>query len=224
MAILAVDTASDSCSVALSLEGECLSRHDYAPRQHHALLIPMIQSLLAEAELGASDLTAIAISNGPGSFTGVRLGLGVVQGIAFAADLPLIPISSLRLLAQTAAREHSVDDVIVIVDARMKEVYWGHYRPSDHGLMSPMTREQLLKPQDVLLPASQAWVGVGSGFGAYGDLILTNKQVTYPDQQANACDLIDLALPVLAAGQGVRASDVLPSYLRDADAWKKIKQ
>ena len=125
--ILAIETSSAACSAALSVDGEVVERDALAPRQHAALILPMIESLLAESGCAVGELDAIAFGRGPGSFTGVRIAASIVQGIAFAADLPVIPVSTLAALAFGAMRESSVPRVIAALDARREEVYWACY-------------------------------------------------------------------------------------------------
>nr|VFJ43097.1 MAG: tRNA threonylcarbamoyl adenosine modification protein YeaZ [Candidatus Kentron sp. FM] len=128
MKILAIDTATDACSVALHLDGDYREIHELAPRRHAEILLPRIRTLLSEAALSLRDLDALAFGRGPGAFTGVRIATGVIQGLAFGADLPVVPISSLHALAQGAWRERGEGNVLAAFDARMGEVYWGAYR------------------------------------------------------------------------------------------------
>nr|VFJ96912.1 MAG: tRNA threonylcarbamoyl adenosine modification protein YeaZ [Candidatus Kentron sp. H]VFJ97120.1 MAG: tRNA threonylcarbamoyl adenosine modification protein YeaZ [Candidatus Kentron sp. H]VFK02851.1 MAG: tRNA threonylcarbamoyl adenosine modification protein YeaZ [Candidatus Kentron sp. H] len=128
MKILAIDTATDACSVALHLDGEYWGRHELAPRQHAEILLPRIRELLSEAGLSLNHLDALAFGRGPGAFTGVRIATSVAQGLAFGADLPVVPISSLHALAQGAWRERGERNLLAALDARMGEVYWGAYR------------------------------------------------------------------------------------------------
>ena len=126
--LLALDTATEACSVALLHDGRVLSHYEVAPRMHAQRLLPMIQQLLGEAGIAASALDAIAFGRGPGAFTGVRIAIGVVQGLAFALDRPVLPVSNLAVLAQRALREQGATQVAAAIDARMDEVYWGCYR------------------------------------------------------------------------------------------------
>ena len=108
MKLLALDTATEACSAAVWVDGAVLERYELAPRRHAALILPMIEAVLAEAGLSPPQLDAIAFGRGPGAFTGVRIAVGIVQGIAFAADLPVIPISTLAALALGAEQELSL--------------------------------------------------------------------------------------------------------------------
>ncbi|MDM8563559.1 tRNA (adenosine(37)-N6)-threonylcarbamoyltransferase complex dimerization subunit type 1 TsaB, partial [Candidatus Marithioploca araucensis] len=135
MKLLAFDASSPACSCALYLDGEITERYEIAPRQHAALILPMADELLTEAGLKPIELEGIAFGRGPGSFTGLRIASGVAQGIAFAADIPVAPISSLATLAQAAYIENGAQKVLAAIDARMSEVYWGMYVIDKQGIM-----------------------------------------------------------------------------------------
>jgi tRNA threonylcarbamoyladenosine biosynthesis protein TsaB len=117
--ILAVDTATEACSAALYIDGEIEQKFELAPREHTQFILQMIESLLVEADLKMNQLDALAFGRGPGSFTGVRIATGVVQGIGFAADLPVVPISTLASIAQVMQDDHGADKVLYAIDARM---------------------------------------------------------------------------------------------------------
>ena len=125
MNILAIDTVTEMCSVALLNNDRPLSIERHVPRQHTQVILEMIQTLLTDAQLGLSELDAIGFSRGPGSFTGLRICASVTQGLALAHDLPVIPISSLAILAQGAFRMDNKQDIFACMDARKNEVYWG---------------------------------------------------------------------------------------------------
>ncbi len=126
--LLALDTATEACSVALLHDGRVLSHYEVIPRMHAQRLLPMIKDLLAEAGVALSAVDGIAFGRGPGAFTGVRIAIGVVQGLAFALERPVLPVSTLAVLAQRALREQGAQQVAAAIDARMDEVYWGCYR------------------------------------------------------------------------------------------------
>ncbi|MGB5065729.1 MAG: tRNA (adenosine(37)-N6)-threonylcarbamoyltransferase complex dimerization subunit type 1 TsaB, partial [Candidatus Competibacter sp.] len=127
MKLLALDTATDACSAAVWVDGVVHERYELAPRRHAALILPMIEAVLAEAGLRPAQLDAVAFGRGPGAFTGVRIAVGIAQGIAFAADLPVVPVSTLAALALGVGRETGHARLAVALDARMSEVYWGTY-------------------------------------------------------------------------------------------------
>lgn len=175
--LLALDTATEACSVALLHEGRVLSHYEVIPRQHAQRLLPMIQDLLGEAGVALSAVDAIAFGRGPGAFTGVRIAIGVVQGLAFALERPVLPVSNLAVLAQRAHREQGVSQVAAAIDARMDEVYWGCYR-LEAGEMRLAGVEAVLPPEQVALPRDAAgdWFGAGTGWGTYGERLAVPTQ------------------------------------------------
>lgn len=216
MKILALESATESCSVAL-LDGDAVhARSQLAPREHAALLLPMVQEVLAESGLTLSALDAIAFGRGPGSFTGVRIATGVTQGLAFAADLPVLPVSTLAALAQGALRELGAQQVAAAIDARMGEVYWGLYRVQD-GVMVLEDVEGVFAPALVPMPAEKGYTGYGSGWAAYGAVLAERCGITeYQDERfPQAEDLLPLAAAGWQAGLAVSAAEAQPVYLRD---------
>ena len=221
--ILAIDTATEACSAALWQDGCLLSRYQVAPRGHTDLILPMVAELLAEAELSLSQLDAIAFGRGPGSFTGVRITLGVAQGLAFGADLPLLGVSNLQALAQGAYRACGTDSALAAIDARMGEIYVGGFALAD-GVMGATDNEQVMMPAEWLASTEgQSWaMGVGSGLVTYPALNVRYGElcqaVSYPEAQ----DLLPEALNMWQQGRGVAAADALPVYLRDKVTWQKL--
>ena len=222
MPILALETATEACSVAIILDdGQVLSHYEYSPRLQTQLLLPMVDELLAEASLTASQLTAIAYSCGPGSFTGVRISAAAAQGLAFGWDLPVLAISSLQTLAQTAYRLAGFERVVSMFDARMNEVYIAAYE-LQHGLMQAVMAETLCAPDKLPVLVAEPWAVVGNG-GVYAELIqqqLTVKTIqteTYP----HAYDLAVLAQVAWQHGRAQAPELALPVYLRDS-VWQKL--
>lgn len=230
--ILALDTATEACSVALG-DGEAVfSRYQLAPRKHARLLLPMVESVLDEAGLAGSDLDALAFGRGPGSFTGVRIATSVVQGLAFAWDLPVIGVSDLAALAMRALREDRGERVYCALDARMDEVYFAAYEDVD-GLPLECVSERVCPPdlvpqafeddRSVKGEVASRVVGVGSGFGRYREVLMSRlgalsavDEAYFPD----AADLLPLALADWHAGAAVAAYQAQPLYLRDQVAKK----
>jgi tRNA threonylcarbamoyladenosine biosynthesis protein TsaB len=224
MKLLALDTASELCSAALWLDGQLLARETVAPRAHAALILPMIDGLLAEAGLALTVLDAIAFGRGPGAFTGVRLAAAIAQGLGFAAERPLIAISDLRATAAQALQQApDAHGVLVCQDARMEEVYWGCFErgPGAPPAVSGVGAESVAPAAAVELPAQ--WhggsriVAAGSGFAVYPELsrrLHERLALTLPQLQPRAREIARLAAQdgMTAA---ISAEEALPVYLRD---------
>jgi len=227
--LLAIDTSGDACSVALGLDGEVVEHFEVIPRLHARKLLPMVQSLLAEADVPLNSLDAIAFGRGPGSFTGLRICAGVVQGLAFAADLPTLPISSLAALAQGVYRNTSHTHIMTVQDARMGELYWAGFRVIEQrvvlvGEEQLAAPEQLDEPQ-VVLDADTSWIGVGDGWRFAAQFPKHVLQCVTPLEQTfhvQAQDIVRLAEYDLQQGLQVPAEQALPVYLRGKSAWRKV--
>ncbi len=222
-AVLAIDTATEACSAALSIDGQTISRFQVAPRLHTRLILPMVDELLAEAGVTLASLDAIAFGRGPGAFTGLRVAAAVTQGLAFGARLPVIPVSTLAAMAWAAWRERAETRILSAIDARMGEVYWAAYRREGEGLL-PLLEERVCAPADVPVPDGGAWYGVGTGWGAYGRILhdCAGEGMTGWAGEAlpEARYIAELALPLLARGEVLDARQALPVYLRNDVARK----
>jgi len=224
MKILAFDTSSEACSVALNLDGQILSRFEHAPRRHTELLLPMIEEMLMEAGVELGDLDALAFGRGPGSFTGVRIAAGVAQGIAFGADLPVAPVSTLAALALRSYREEGKGRLLAAFDARMREVYWGCFIIDDNDRPQLQGCESVSPPDYVSLPEGSEWHGVGEGWKVYGDELNARVGGSISVSSELTCRADEIALigsDMFEAGDVVTAEHALPVYLRDEVAWKK---
>ena len=222
MPILALETATEACSVAIILDdGQVLSHYEYSPRLQTQLLLPMADELLAEAGLTASQLTAIAYSCGPGSFTGVRISAAAAQGLAFGWDLPVLAISSLQTLAQTAYRLAGYERVVSIFDARMNEVYVSVYE-LERGLMQALIPETMCSPDKLPELSAEPCYVVGNG-GIYADAIQRQWTVKaiQTDMYPHAYDLAVLAQAAWQKGRAQAPELALPVYLRDS-IWQKL--
>lgn len=219
MKLLAIETATEACSAALYLDGEVREEYQFAPREHARLLLGMVDRLMAEAGLSPSRLDALAFGRGPGAFTGVRIATGVAQGIAYAADLPVVPVSTLATLAQGGLREFGWNRVATAIDARMNEVYWAAWSVNDAGLMVAHSDELVCPPEQVPLLDGQQWHGIGSGWQTYSEALNMRQQGRVLDWQGeylpHAQDVAVLAVDAFAKGQAVSAREALPVYLRD---------
>ncbi len=219
MKIIAIDTATEACSVALYLDGTVQERYRLAPRQHAALVLPMVDELLAATGLTLSALDAVAFGRGPGSFTGVRIAASVAQGLAFAAELPVIGVSTLAALAQGAWREFGWERVAAAIDARMHEVYWGGYQFGADAVMEAVIEEGVFAPAATPLLPDAAYHGVGSGWDAYGQVLAERHHNCIAGRSdgvlPHAQDVARLAVAAFCAGEMVAPELAVPVYLRD---------
>ena len=217
MNILAIDTATERCSVAVASNGHIIESTADTPRGHADLVLPMIQSLLAEAGLSLAQLDGIAYGRGPGAFTGVRIAIGVVQGLAFGAQLLTAGISNLAAVAQQAAKPG--DRVLVCMDARMGEVYWGVFDCAPSGLVHESMPEEVAAPERVIAQmASSPSPGIlaGTGFHAYPQLAaIATTAATFPDLLPRARDIALLGIREFEQGRGLKAAEAQPVYLRN---------
>ncbi|MCP5174364.1 MAG: tRNA (adenosine(37)-N6)-threonylcarbamoyltransferase complex dimerization subunit type 1 TsaB [Moraxellaceae bacterium] len=223
MPILALETATEACSVAIYLDnGDIISRFQHLPRLQTQLLLPMVDELLAEAQLKPAALNAIAYSRGPGSFTGVRIAAATAQGLAFGWDLPVLAISSLQTLAQSAYRILACQQVISVFDARMNEVYLGAYA-LQNGLMQPVIEEVVCSPQNIPQIPTQSWALIGDGAKYATDIQaqVSTIGVTNSDFYPHAYDVAVLAQHAWQQGLAQAPELALPIYLRD-NVWQKL--
>lgn len=224
--ILALDTSTDACSVALSIDGEIQEDFRIIPRQHTRQLLPMVDEILTSAGLTVKQLDAIAFGRGPGSFAGIRIATGAAQGLAYAANLPVLPISTLAAIALKAAREHNVDRVISTLDARMNELYSCAYELRE-GLPVALTKEIVSAPGHIVLPAGDDWFAAGKGWVYLESMPEKVQQAIgtpVMDIYPTAGIMAELALDAFDRGEGVSAELAQPVYLRDEISWKKISE
>ena len=224
MNLLAIETATESCSAAVLGGERLLARSELAPRRHAELLLPMCEELLAEAGLRRADLDAVAVGCGPGAFTGVRLAISAAQGIALALDLPVLPVSSLAALAMQAPDNGAA--ILAVIDARMGEVYAATFRRTADGLVEALDAEFVGAASALALPAASAWNVIGSGWSAHGAALHLPAAPAWADGERypQAADVARLALPRLRAGGGVAPEQALPVYLRDKVALTSAEQ
>jgi tRNA threonylcarbamoyladenosine biosynthesis protein TsaB len=216
--LLAIDTATEACSAALLVGDQLIERSEIAPRRHAELILPMIESLLAEAGITRGQIDGIAVGRGPGAFTGVRLAISVAQGLALGLNVPVVPVSSLAALAQDVPVDIDAP-ILAVIDARMGEIYAGSFCRGAHGLVEPIGSESVGPVAQLLLPPRDRWSVVGSGWAVYRDVLMTELPGEprwadggrYPQARAIA----RLAAPQFAAGHAVAPEFALPVYLRD---------
>lgn len=225
--ILAIDTSTEMCSVALMMGNTVYTRDAIAPRDHTKKILPMVDEVLKEAGVTLQELDALAYGRGPGSFTGVRIGIGIAQGLALGAELPMIGISTLAAMAQQAYRQTGASQVAAAIDARMSEVYWAQYQRQSNGDWQVVGEECVVAPNDLNSRVSGdalSWTQVGTGWDAYRDELSTlnltcePSEILYPKAQ----DMVFLAKFALEQGQTVAVEDSSPVYLRDTVTWKKL--
>ena len=217
MKLLALETANEQCSVSLIDESQTLyfQRNDRAKAQTQTIL-PMIEQGFTETNTAAQNLTAIAFSRGPGSFSGVRINAAVTQALAWSNDVPVIPVSTLRALAQAAYREQKLQQVTAVLDARMNEVYIASFELDENNIMQAVDEEQLLSYSNA--QDYQKFTLIGSGAA------LVNSEATeFLKVSATAEDIATIARTQALEEKWVSAEFALPVYLRD-DAWKKIPE
>ncbi|TAN05388.1 MAG: tRNA (adenosine(37)-N6)-threonylcarbamoyltransferase complex dimerization subunit type 1 TsaB [Rhodanobacteraceae bacterium] len=217
MNLLAIETATEACSVALLHGDATIDRSELAPRRHAELVLPMAEELLAEAGVARKQLDAIAVGQGPGAFTGVRLAISVAQGLALALDIPVVPVSSLAALAMQAPNNGAA--ILAAIDARREEIYAGTFRRGADGLVEPLGLEHVLPAAELIPPNAEAWNVLGTGWRAYGEAI-RERLPSAPrwadgDRYPQACDVARLAAPLFKAGKSVAPENALPVYLRD---------
>jgi len=220
MNLLAIDTSTDACTVGLLLGDEFLIDHRIAAQQHGALVLPMVDALLSKAGIKPTQLDGLVYGRGPGSFTGVRIGVAVTQGIALGADVGVIGISTMHSIAQGTYRECQTKSVLVSIDARMDEVYCAAYELNAHGLMSACSEEYLCAPDDIptsLLSMCEVWAG--SGAERYANILSAKYSVPANGivlhKLPQAQDLLELARPLVENGALNAPENARPVYLRD---------
>lgn len=227
MKLLAIDTSTEACSAALWLDGELRERYEITGRDHTQKLMPQVASLLAECGVSYSQLDGIVCGHGPGSFAGVRIGVGYVKGLGLALDKPVLGVSSLAMLALRVAREHGVTQVLAAIDARMNEVYFGAFEVQD-GKLRQLAPEIVAPPTAVPAMSEGRWAAAGTGWGTYRDLLDNAVAVdlvqVLPEALPHAGDALLLALPEFEAGRAINADDLAPVYLRNKVALTLVEQ
>lgn len=231
--LLALDTATEACSVALLRGGEKTHLAQFAQREHTKHILPMVDEILVQSGITLHQVDALVFGRGPGSFTGVRIGAGIAQGLAFGAALPVIPVSNLAAMAQAAYVQYQAENVLTAIDARMNEVYFAQWQAqkvrSDFGEFldwQPVIAEQVCSPSKVIEQVVQQHredaVLAGTGWAAYSELKETNlgkvTEITLP----SALYMLDLALPKWFAGETISPLEIEPIYLRNEVTWKKL--
>jgi len=224
--ILALDSSTDACSVALCADGQLSAQFELAAKSHTQRLLPMVDELLQSNNLKLRDLDAIAFGRGPGSFTGLRICMGIVQGLSFGAQLPVIPVSTLAAMAlgYYRANPDTQHPILVALDARMDEVYWGLFT-RDGDVVAPLCAEFVMKPellseQDIIQSLVGQFIAVGPGWHYPAMQVLAAANLVV-DAQPRAEDMVLIAAQVWSAGGAINVLDAEPVYLRDTISWQK---
>lgn len=227
MKLLAVETSTEACSAALLIDGEIAERFELAPQKHTQLILPMIDSLMTDAGLKPQQLDALAFSRGPGSFTGVRIATGVIQGIALGADLPVVPVSTLAAIAQDFFDHNDENVAFVAMDARMGEIFWGVYRRDAQGYAELVGNEAVTPAEQIEFP-DLIGVGIGSGWGVYSQELtarLAGRVIRHQaDRLPRAGAIARLGARGFELGQAVAVEQAMPVYLRDKVAKKESER
>lgn len=233
--ILALDTSTTACSVAINNNGQLEEDFAVAPQDHTKRLLPMVDRLLAQHQLSLRDLDAIAYTQGPGSFTGLRICVGVVQGLAFGADLPVVPVSTLETMAASARRLLPIEPQSLLVpalDARMNEIYWALFQlsraeTSGFDLVGRLLSDRVSAATELIAALNQqggeAKIHVlGSACPLLDPAQLTSLDIQmHPECYPHALDLARIAEPLLHGGKIQSALQASPVYVRDEVSWKK---
>lgn len=223
--LLALDTSTEACSVALFYNNEITHIDELAQRSHTQRILPLIDQLLAQSAVRLNQVDALVFGRGPGSFTGVRVGAGIAQGLAFGADLPVIPISNLTAMAQAAYEQYQATKVLAAIDARMNEVYFSQLTlvPSEIAWQGE-TEEMVIKPEQLVSRIGNEtsdYYKVGTGWGAYPTLAEI-KGVMTEILLPSARYMLPLALPLWQQQAVIRPDQIEPVYLRNEVTWQKL--
>ncbi|WP_353167673.1 tRNA (adenosine(37)-N6)-threonylcarbamoyltransferase complex dimerization subunit type 1 TsaB [Acinetobacter sp.] len=217
MKLLALETANEQCSVSIVDETQTLYfQLDTRAKAQTQTILPMIEQGFQQNQISNQELTAIAFSRGPGSFSGVRINAAVTQALAWAHDIPVIPVSTLQALAQSAYQHAQLTEVTAVLDARMNEVYMASFKLDQNNIMQLVDEEQLLDYQQAA--AYRKYTLIGSGA-----ILVDGEATEFQQLTANANDIATIARQHALKQQWLSAEQALPVYLRD-NAWKKIPE
>ena len=221
--LLAIDTSTENCSVALVHDGKLTTRDIESPREHSQKLLPFVEEVLDRAGVSLAELDGLVVGAGPGSFTGVRIGVSMAQGLAFSADLPVYPVCSLQALAQQAIRKNDVAGVVACIDARMGEVYYALYA-NENGVAVAQSEPAVAKPDTNIIDTGRlkGWGTAGTGWDVYADILDENHELQHSDNSR-----LPLAEDMLTVVNGagvdpVQAEQLEPLYVRNEVTWKKL--
>lgn len=222
--ILALDTATEACSVALSFQGQTTFIDELSPRTHTQRILPMVDSLLKQADITLKQVDYLAFGRGPGSFTGVRVGVGIAQGLALGSQLPVVAVSNLLAMAEQAYQQLGARDVIALIDARMNEVYFAQFSRGETAWQI-VVEEQVCSPEKAINQFQTEYrpMIVGTGWAAYpqfeqAGLNISPTDITLP----SARFMLSLAAEAVYHGNIQTAFEIEPVYLRNEVTWQKL--
>jgi len=191
--LLAIDASTDVCSVALALGGPLLEYNEQSPKSHTRVLLATIHRLLQEGGITLAELDCLAFGRGPGSFTGVRMACSVVQAFGFALQIPIVPVSTLRAVAEGAKQQGSSQQILATLDVGRGAVYWGLFEVVE-GLVQPVSKEHIGQREEIVLPEGNWTLATG-----------------FPSAKAVA----SIAVVEYGLGNAMTAEQVEPVYLRE---------
>ncbi|WP_440904699.1 tRNA (adenosine(37)-N6)-threonylcarbamoyltransferase complex dimerization subunit type 1 TsaB [Catenovulum sp. SX2] len=232
--ILALDTSTEACSAALLLNDNGQTTEyvefDVCPREHNKRILAMTESVLQQADINLDEVDLIAYGKGPGSFTGVRIATGIVQGLALGANKPALGVSTLAAMAHGVYRSQfdSSGEVFVVpaIDARMNEVYMAAYKITGKGIVETLVNEQVCPPENALeqLNTQQKWSAIGTGWQTYQQELSAQLAVDIYNQQPfpSALDIALIAAEKAKTQTLESAADISPVYVRDQVTWQKM--
>lgn len=222
--ILVLDTATEACSVALFHQGKTTFLDELSPRTHTQRILPMIDELLVKAGITINEVTALGFGRGPGSFTGVRVGVGIAQGLAMGASLPVVPVSNLVAMAEAVYQQSGKTDVVALIDARMNEVYFAQFHRTETAWQAVVS-EQVCSPEKAIAQIQLEFnpIVVGTGWSAYpqfsaANLPLVVSEITLPSAQF----MLPLVIDAVEQGNTQSAMEIEPVYLRNEVTWQKL--
>jgi len=224
--LLAIESSTDACSAAICCDHIIQESFVIRPREHNKILLPMINELLNGLQLTIADLDAIAFGAGPGSFTGLRLAAGIVQGLAFASQKPVIAISTLATLALAAGEQANTaapQIILVALDARMQDIYFGAYH-YEQGNLQALCEDQLLPFSELGKTLAQLDVPLTSikiGDGWPEETASATDKAPIKNIYPHARTVLTLAIKQFHTGELLTAEQALPVYLRETISWQK---
>lgn len=216
--LLAIDTATELCSAALYKNGETFSRERFDPQGHSRLILEMIEEIFEESRTTRSDLDAVSYDAGPGSFTGIRIGAGVAQGLSLGLEIPLLGLSSLMILAESMVDQDAKGaPVLAAIDARMEQIYWGVLERDAKETMGWLWRHEPTVSEPALAQkAVGGCVGVGSGWDRYAETISGRYAAPWVEEKFPAAAFqVALAVRLFDSGSVTNWQASLPKYVRD---------